>query len=323
VHAVTVTDGHIAWVQRPDPRPNFDELLVAVKAAALNGADIKGRARVAMPTLPGVERADIPGLELAGEVVAIGSAVSRFSVGDRVMALATDAQAELAVVDERLAVAVPESVSWSTAGGFLEVFATAHDALFTQCELAVGERVLVHGAAGGVGIAAVQLAAVAGAQVVATVRRPEARPLVAAVPPAGTIVDVVAPDDFVERGPFDVVLEMVGASNIVSDVAALATGGRISLIGVSASAGFEVDVTALFEALKFHRGRMHGSMIAARVDRDLAAQAVRAVEDDVVPLLEAGRVRVPIAAEYPMANAEAAYDEFEAGGKVGKLVLTL
>ena len=110
---------------------------------------------------------------------------------------------------------------------------------------------------------------------------------------------------------------------MVPNVAALATGGRISLIGVSASAGVELDVTALFEALKFHRGRIHGSMIAARVDRDLAAQAVRAVEDDVVPLLEARRVRVPIAAEYAMEDAEAAYDEFESGGKVGKIVLTV
>jgi NADPH2:quinone reductase len=322
VRAVTIVNRVVEWAEQPDPQIGPGELLVAVRAAALNGGDVKGRLlSQPLPNLPNVGRSDIPGLELAGEVLAVGSAVTRFAPGDRIMALAGSAQAELVAVDERLATSMPRSLPWVEAGGFLEVFATAHDALFTQCGLAIGERVLVHGAAGGVGIAAVQLAAAAGARVVATVRRPEARPLVAGIPTAGSLVEVVAVDDFVDRGPFDVVLEMIGAPNMMANISALAIGGRISLIGVSAGADTELNVTALFEALKFRRGRIHGSMIAARVDRELAAQAVRGVEEHVVPLLEAGRVCVPVAAEYPMAKAGAAYDEFARGGKVGKIVL--
>jgi NADPH2:quinone reductase len=322
MHAVTIVNKVVEWAERPDPQIGPGELLVSVRAAALNGGDVKGRLlSQPLPDLPDVGRSDIPGLELAGEVLAVGQAVTRFTPGDRVMALAGSAQAELVAVDERLATAVPQSVSWVEAGGFLEVFATAHDALFTQCGLQIGERILVHGAAGGVGIAAVQLAAAAGARVVATVRRPEARSVVEGIPTPGSLVDVVAPDDFVHRGPFDVVLEMIGAPNMEANISALAIGGRISLIGVSAGAGTNLDVTALFEALKFRRGRIHGSMIAARVDPVLAARAVRGAEEHVVPLLAAGRVCVPISKEFSMAEAGAAYDEFARGGKVGKIVL--
>jgi NADPH2:quinone reductase len=323
VRAVTIVDRHLHWVERPDPRPGANELLIAVKAAGVNGADIKSRQR---PNPPAV-----PGLELAGEVVEIGPAVTRFEVGQKVMALAANAHAEQAVVHELLAMAVPEPLSWAEAGGFPEMFAAAHDALFTQCGLTVGERVLVHGAAGGVGIAGVQLAAVAGAQVVATVRHPKARAVVADLLASTGLVHVVAPDDYVHRGPFDVVLEMVGASNMMSNVHALATGGRISVIGTSAGASAEVDLTALLDALKSRRGRIHASVlrqshespggIPADPSRTAAAEAVRAVDHRVVPLLEAGRVCVPIAAEYPMADADAAYDSFAAGGKVGKIVL--
>src|SRR5262245_13783899 len=131
------------------------------------------------PAPPG-SPADIPGLELAGEVVATGDGVTRYAVGDRVMAVVGGGgQAELAVVHERHAIPIPDTVSWAEAGGFPEVFTTAHDALFTQCGLQMGERVCVHGAAGGVGLAGVQLAAAAGATVVATVRNESLRDAVA------------------------------------------------------------------------------------------------------------------------------------------------
>ena len=122
------------------------------------------------PAPPGVP-ADIPGLELAGEVVARGPGAERFADGDRVMAVVGGGgQAELAVVHERAATPVPEALDWPAAGGVPEVFTTAHDAMFTQAELKLGERLLVHGGAGGVGTAAVQLGRAAGAEVVATVR---------------------------------------------------------------------------------------------------------------------------------------------------------
>ena len=140
-------------------------------------------------------------------------------------------QAELAVVHERVAMPVPEELDWTAAGGVPEAFTTAHDALFTQAGLGVGERVLVHGAAGGVGMAAVQLATMAGARVTATVRDEAAREQIAALG-----VNAIAPDGFEEHGPFDVVLELVGAPNLAGNLAALADRGRISVIGVGAGA---------------------------------------------------------------------------------------
>lgn len=285
---------------------------MAVRAAGLNGADrlqLAGR----YPPPPGAP-ADIPGLELAGEVIAIGPEVRHAAVGDRVMALvAGGGQAELAVVHERHLLAVPAGVAWDEVGGFPEVFTTAHDALFSQCGLTIGERVCVHGAAGGVGTAAVQLAAAAGAEVVATVRRPELR---AAVADLGAAI-VVDPGDFAGYGPFDVVLELVGAPNLSADVAALATGGRIAVIGVSAGAKAELNLLALMD----RRGRIHGSTLRSRSLEDKAVSA-QAVTRHVVPLLARGALRVPVAATFPMAEAAAAYDAFAAGGHLGKLVLT-
>jgi NADPH:quinone reductase-like Zn-dependent oxidoreductase len=176
--AVTVVDGRAAWQEHPDPVPGTGEALVAVRAAGVNAAD-RMQLGGYYPAPPGAP-ADLLGLELAGEVVALGPGVSRFAVGDRVMAVVGGGgQAELAVVHERHLLGVPDGLGWAEAGGFPEVFTTAHDALFTQAGLTVGERVCVHGAAGGVGLAGVQLAVAAGAEVVATVRDEARRDAVA------------------------------------------------------------------------------------------------------------------------------------------------
>src|SRR6266567_4614703 len=162
MRAVTIEDGKLAIREHPDPVPGAGELLVRVRAAGLNGADLH-QLRGGYPAPPG-SPADIPGLDVAGEVAGTGRDVTRFQVGDRVMAVVGGGgQGELALVHERLAMPVPDALSWPQAGGFPEVFTTAHDALFTQCGLQLGERVLVHGAAGGVGSAGVQLAATTGA----------------------------------------------------------------------------------------------------------------------------------------------------------------
>ena len=313
--AVTIVDGELEWREHPDPVPGSGELLVAVRAAGLNGADMMQR-RGLYPAPPGAP-ADIPGMELAGEVVAIGPGVTHFAAGDRVMAIVGGGgQAELAMVHERVALPVPESVSWAEAGGFPEVFTTAHDALFTQCDLTVGERVLVHGAAGGVGIAAVQLAARAGARVVGTVRHAELREPVAKIGKECGVVDVVAPDEFADHGPFDIVLELVGAPNIPANLDALAVGGRIAVIGVGAGAQAELNLLTLMGK----RARVHGSTLRPR-PLEGKADAARAVERCVLPLLASREVRVPVAAEFPMAAAEAAYERFAAGAKLGKVVL--
>ncbi len=315
MRAVTIVDGALRWIQHPDPVPGTGELLVAVRAAGLNGADMLQRA--GLYPAPAGAPATIPGLELAGEVVATGPDVRRFAVGDRVMAVTGGGgQAELAVVHERLALAVPASLGWPEAGGAPEVFSTAHDALFTQCGVTLGERVLVHGAAGGVGIAGVQLAARAGAEVVATVRNPDLRDRVAEIGAACGSVEVCAPDEHGARGPFDVVLELVGGPNLAGDVEHLATGGRIAIIGVGGGARAELDLLGLMG----RRGRIHGSTLRARSLEDKAAVA-RGFERSVLGLLERGEVRVPVEATLPMAEAEAAYDRFSVGGKLGKIVL--
>jgi NADPH:quinone reductase-like Zn-dependent oxidoreductase len=315
VHAVTVIEGTVVWREHADPVPGSQELLVAVRAAGLNGADmLQRRGLYAAP--PG-SPADIPGLELAGEVLATGPGCTRFAPGDRVMAVVGGGgQAELAVVHERTALPVPHRWSWPEAGGFPEVFTTAHDALFTQCELTIGERVVVHGAAGGVGLAGVQLAACAGARVVATVRDDARRADVARIGQACGSVEVVAPDTFVEHGPYDVVLEVVGAPNLPADLEALAPGGRIAVIGVGAGARAEVNLLALMGA----RGRVHGSTLRSR-PLEQKADAAQLVDRHVLPLVERGRIRVPVDATYPMSDATEAYDRFGAGGKLGKIVL--
>jgi NADPH:quinone reductase-like Zn-dependent oxidoreductase len=220
-------------------------------------------------------------------------------------------QAELCVVHERLVMAVPEAMSWAQAGAFPENYTTAHDALFTQCGLAMGERVCIHGAAGGVGTAAVELAVAAGCSVVGTVRHPDLRERVAALG-----ATAVAPGEFVDHGPFDVILELVGASNLAANLEALAIKGRVAIIGVGAGASGQLDLLALMGK----RGRIMGSTLRTRPLED-KADAARRIERHVLPLVEAGRITVPIAETLPMSEAQTAYERFEQGGKFGRIVL--
>jgi putative PIG3 family NAD(P)H quinone oxidoreductase len=311
MRAATIEDGEVLIQDHPDPEPGAGELLVRVRAAGLNGADMHQR-RGRYPAPPGAPQ-DIPGLELAGEVAALGRGATRFAEGDRVMAIvAGGGQAELAVVHERVAMPVPDVLGWPEAGGFPEVFTTAHDALFTQAGLEPGEHLLVHGGAGGVGTAAVQLGRAAGARVTATVRSEELR---SAVEELGA--NVIAPEGFEEHGPFDVVLELVGAPNLAANVGALATGGRIAVIGIGAGAKAELNLGMLMMV----RGSVRGSMLRARPLEEKAATA-RAVERHVLPLVESGAVRVPVAETFPLDAVADAYERFAAGGKLGKIVLS-
>jgi putative PIG3 family NAD(P)H quinone oxidoreductase len=312
MRAATIADEQIAVQDHPDPEPGHGEVLVRVKAAGLNGADmlqLRGR----YPAPPG-SPPDIPGLELAGEVAALGPGAERFSEGDRVMAIVGGGgQGELTLVHERQLMPVPDALDWPAAGGFPEVFTTAHDMLFTQAGLRAGERLLVHGAAGGVGTAAVQLGRAAGAHVTATVRDQGKRSAVADLG-----AEAIDPEGFADAGPFDVILELVGAPNLGDNLKALATGGRIGVIGIGAGAKGELNLAVLMGK----RARIMASTLRARPLEEKAMTA-RAVEKHLLPLVERGEIRVPVAETFPLDRVADAYDRFRSGGKLGKIVLVI
>ena len=311
MRAATIRDGEVLVEEHPDPEPGSGELLIRVRGAGVNGADMLQR-RGRYPAPPG-SPPDIPGLELAGEVAAVGPAATRFSEGERVMGIVGGGgQGELVVVHERQLMAVPDAVDFPAAGGLPEVFTTAHDAVFTQGLLRPGERLLVHGGAGGVGTAAIQLARATGARVTATVRNPDLRDAVAEL----GAHDVIDPEGFEERGPFDVILELVGAPNLGANIKALSTGGRIVVIGIGAGAKAELNLAALMGK----RGRIMASTLRARSLEGKAATA-RAMEREVLPLFDSGTLRVPVADTFALDDVEAAYERFAGGGKLGKVII--
>jgi NADPH2:quinone reductase len=304
MRAATIRDGEIVVAEHPDPQPGAGEVLVRVRGAGINGADIHQRA--GRYPAPAGSPQDIPGLELAGEVAAVGPGAERFAEGDRVMGIVGGGgQAELCTVHERQLMPVPAGLSWAEAGGVPEVFTTAHDA---------GERLLVHGAAGGVGTAGVQLGVATGAHVTATVRNPELRDAVIEL----GAHEVVEPEGFERLGPFDVVLELVGAPNLPGDLQALATNGRIVVIGIGAGAKAEINLGVLMG----NRGTLRASGLRYRSPEDKALTA-RALERHVLPLFERGALRVPVAATFPLDAVGEAYERFTAGGKLGKIVLEM
>jgi NADPH:quinone reductase-like Zn-dependent oxidoreductase len=293
MRAAVIRDGHLEIEERPDPVPGDGELLIRVHAAGVNNADLMQVAGH-YPPPPGAP-VDIPGLESVGEIV---------PTGERVMALlGGGGHAELVTVNAQHVLPIPDGVGWAAAGGFMEAYATAHDALFTQAELRPGERLLVNGAAGGVGTAAVQLGVAAGAEVTGTARSNAER--VAAL---GARTE--------PEGEYDVILELVGGENLTRDVERLAPRGRLAVIGTSAGWRVEID----FGLVMRKRGRLHGSTLRWRSAEE-KAQVVARVGEDVLPLFAAGRVTVPVHATFPLERAQEAYAAFAARGKFGKLVI--
>lgn len=311
--AVTFVDRQVVVGARPDPVIGPDGVMVAVAGAGLNGADLLQRAGnyPAPPRIPD----DQPGLEFAGRVTAVGSNVSRWQVDDRVMGIVAGAgQSGLVATHQDLLMAVPETVDIVTAGAIPEALITAHDALFSQGRMALGDRVLITGAAGGVGTAAVQLAVAAGGYVVASVRRQAAHGEIAALGAS----EVVVPDAQAEAGPFDVIVELVGGPSLVTVAKSLATGARVVVIGVGGGARVDLNLLHLMQA----RATLGGSTLRARPLAD-KVMATRAAEHAFASLQAAGGWITPVASVHDLEDAPAAYDRFEAGGYVGKVVLEL
>src|SRR6476619_6371684 len=276
--------------ERPDPVPESNEIVVAASHAGLNPADLMQRAGH-YPAPPGAV-ADVPGLEVGGTVVATGDAVLGWQVGDRVFGIVGGGGlADRVAVHERHVARVPDRLSDEQAAAVPEAFITAHDAIFTRAGLVSGETLLVNGANGGVGTAAVQLGLAAGARVLANARDEPARERLAAMG-----ADPVALADV--DGEADVVLELVGAPNLPGDLLALATKGRIIVVGTGAGVEFDMSLRALMGK----RASLMGTVLRARPMEEQGA-AVQAFARGVVPLLAEGRIDPPIDRVFPAEQA--------------------
>jgi putative PIG3 family NAD(P)H quinone oxidoreductase len=300
--------------ERDDPAPSGGEVLVDVRYAGLNPADLAQRAG-RYPAPPG-SPPDIPGIEVAGTVAAVGAGARQFPVGARVFGIVGGGGlAERVVVHERHVAAVPDNLDEAAAAAAPEAFLTAHDAVITQAQLRSGELLLVNGGNGGVGTAAIQIAAAGGARVLATVRSEGLRERVAALG-----ADVVGPEELVDaarkRGGADVVLELVGAPNLANDFDALSTKGRIVIVGTGA--GDEAPLS--LRVLMMRRARLIGTVLRARPLEEKAA-AVQAFAREVVPHLASGRVSPLVDRVFPAEQATDAFDHLESAGKLGKVLL--
>jgi NADPH2:quinone reductase len=305
----------------PEPECGPEDLLVAVRATALNRADLLQR--LGFYPQPGPKPAhDIPGLEYAGEVVGVGSRVEGFVTGDRVMGILSGASyAEKIVTHHRLAVRVPENLTWQEAAAIPEAFITAHDAV-SQCELGCGESVLIHAVGSGVGAAAVQVAKILGAApIIGTAGLAEK---LAAAKKLGLDVGVdYKSEDFVdatkqatEGHGADVIVDFIAASYLERNVRALATCGRMVVIGLLGGTRAELDLGTLLGK----RASIRGTVLRARPLEEKAA-ATRAFEKAVLPHIASGRIRPVVDSVYPLARAADAHRYMESNANFGKIVL--
>lgn len=297
--------------ERENSVPGPYDVLVEVRAAGINAADLLQR-RGFYPA-PAGWPADVPGMELAGLVVGVGERVHEPLLGRRVCALVGGgAQATHCVVPSEHLLFVPDHVSWLEAGGFAEAFVTAHDALVTQGDLAPGQRVVISGAAGGVGVAAVQIARALGAQVVAVTRDATHHEQLRALGAQHT----VTMDEIDEIEPVDVVLELVGAAHLSRVWTRLAPFARVVVIGVGGGSRLEVDLLSIMS----RRTTLTGSTLRAR-SREEKARVIDRVAHTLVPRWRTGEVHVPISRVFTFEEISAAYDYFAEPGKFGKVVV--
>ena len=310
-------------VERP-LAPAADRVLVRVRAAGLNRADILQR-RGFYPAPAGAPQ-DIPGLEFAGEVVETGDEARAVKVGQRVFGItAGGAQAEYVVVPESTLALVPSNLDWHEAAAVPEAFITAHDALFTQANLSMGERVAVHAAGSGVGLAAVQLARAAGASVYGTSRTAEklerARgygldEAIAVGDDPAAFARAVA--ELTGGAGVAVILDLVGGPYLQANLEALALRGRLLLVGTTAGASAALN----FGVVMAKRLRIIGTVLRARSIEEKAA-ATRRFAAHVVPLLEREAVRPVIDKVYSLDEVRAAHERLESNASFGKIVLKI
>jgi NADPH:quinone reductase len=307
--------------QRPVPTPGTGEILVKVAAAGVNRPDVMQRMGQ-YPPPPGAP--DIPGLEIAGEVVACGPQVARWKVGDKVMALVVGGgYAEYCLAHETHALPVPPDLSLVEAAAIPETFFTVWYNAFERGRLAAGETVLIHGGTSGIGTTAIQLAKAFGAHAIATAGTPEKCEACRKL--GAEAAFNYKTEDFVEatkkatggRGA-DLILDIVGGDYIERNYEAAAVEGRILQIAFQSSPRATVD----FRRLMVKRLTHTGSTLRARAIADKAAIA-RAVEAKVLPLIAAGRVKPVIDSTFALREAAAAHARMDSSQHIGKIVLTL
>ena len=312
---------HLQIVDRLRPTPAPDEVLVAVRATSVNGADLLQR-RGGYP--PPAGATDILGLEAAGEVVEVGARVASLAVGDRVCGLLPGGgYAEYAVLPARLVLPVPDEVPWEQAGGIAEVFSTAYDNMITRGRLRAGETVLIHGVASGVGTAATQLAVRAGARVVGTASTVAKRRAAEDLGAHATI-DYTTEDfgdrvaDLTDGRGVDVVVDLVGAPYLQRNLEALAYEGRLVIVSVIGGATAELSLRQLMA----RRLTITASTLRARSvdEKALVAEGVRR---DVLPGFADGSLRVVVDSVHDLDHVADAHRRLEGGDHVGKVIIRI
>ena len=312
MQAVTIDHDSLTLVERPDPVAGPGEVVVANEFAGINAADLLQR-RGYYPS-PAGWPADIPGMELSGRVLAVGAGVDVDLIGRRVCAIVgAGAQATRSMVPAAHLITVPDSVSLHEAGGFSEAFITAYDALVLQAHLHAGERLLISGASGGVGSAAVQIGHLLGAHVTAVTRSASHQ---ATLRDLGAD-DVVSLEDVASIEPVNVVLELVGAAHLSLAQDRWAPFARVVVIGV-AGGGSRVEVNLL--NIMRSRATLTGSTLRSR-DNEEKARIIDRVTEALAGPWERREITVPIAATFDLADVAQAYDFFAQPGKIGKVLL--
>jgi NADPH2:quinone reductase len=313
VRALTIVEKSLTFEERSTPEPGPYDVIVEVRAAGINAADLMQREGF-YPAPPGWP-VDIPGMELAGVVVAVGDRVIEPLMNRRVCSLVGGgAQATHCAVPSEHLLFLPDDVTFNEAGGFAEAFTTAYDALVTQGLLHAGQRVLISGAAGGVGVAAVQIAHVLGAHVVAVTRDEQFHGALHDLGAAETITL----DEVTTIEGVDLVLELLGAAHLTRAFEVLNRFARIVMIGVGAGSRVEVNLLQFMS----NRLTLTGSTLRSRT-RDEKTGVARLVADALVPRWNAGELVVPLAKVFDFSEAASAYDYFAQPGKFGKVILNL
>jgi putative PIG3 family NAD(P)H quinone oxidoreductase len=306
------------------PRPAADRVRVRVRAAGLNRADILQR--LGRYPAPAGYPQDIPGLEFAGEVESVGEDARAWKVGERVFGITGGgAQAEYVTVPESTLARVPDNLNWADAASIPEVFMTAHDALFTQCRLQMGERVLIHAAGSGVGTAASQLVKAAGAVAYGTSRtagkleRAKEYGLVESIAVGNDptlFLDAVK--EWTSGDGVNVVLDLVGAAYLKANLESLTTLGRLIFVGTTSGSKAEVDYGIVMRK----RLRVMGTSLRTRSIEEKAT-ATRLFAQHVVPLLANGTVRPVIDSVFSIEEVREAHKRIESNESFGKVVLTI